>query len=122
MKGLTRVFVWIALGFLVITASASSSGNPYDKSNNDNDSSTNNTNNNSSNSNTQLLQEINKKTSKGLKVFDKLIQDRGQSKEDFFANVGSDPTASQFEGDGGDGGGPVVSPFAKIIGSDDSNN
>ena len=92
--------------------------NPYDQNNNDNNNSNTSNPNSSSNSNNQLLQEMNKKTSKGLKVFDKLIQDRGQSKQDFFANVGSDPTSSQFEGDGGDGGGPVVNPFAKIIGDD----
>ena len=93
--------------------------NPY-SSNND----TNNTTNNSTSSNQgnqQLLQEMNKKTSKGLKVFDKLLKDDGQSKQDFFADVGQNPTADQFEG--GDGsGGPVENPFAKILGNDAQGN
>ncbi|WP_192484433.1 hypothetical protein [Cysteiniphilum marinum] len=93
--------------------------NPY-SSNND----TNNTTNSSTSSNQgnqQLLQEMNKKTSKGLKVFDKLLKDDGQSKQDFFADVGQNPTADQFEG--GDGsGGPVENPFAKILGNDAQGN
>lgn len=96
--------------------------NPYSSSNN-NDNNTSNSSNNSSNnqSNQQLVQEMNKKTSKGLKVFDKLLQDDGQSKQDFFADVGQNPTSDQFEG--GDGsGGPVENPFAKILGNDAQSN
>lgn len=93
--------------------------NPY-SSNND----TNNTTNSSTSSNQgnqQLLQEMNKKTSKGLKVFDKLLKDDGQSKQDFFADVGQNPTGDQFEG--GDGsGGPVENPFEKILGNDAQGN
>ncbi|WP_440617202.1 hypothetical protein [Cysteiniphilum sp. 6C5] len=94
--------------------------NPY---NSNNDNNANNSNNSSSNnqSNQQLVQEMNKKTSKGLKVFDKLLQDDGQSKQDFFADVGQNPTSDQFEG--GDGSGaPVENPFAKILGDDVQGN
>ncbi|MDA0911454.1 MAG: hypothetical protein O2809_07875 [Proteobacteria bacterium] len=97
--------------------------NPYSSNNDTNNttSSTNNSTNNSNQGNQQLLQEMNKKTSKGLKVFDKLFQDDGQSKQDFFADVGQNPTAEQFEG--GDGsGGPVENPFAKILGNDAQSN
>ncbi|WHN64990.1 hypothetical protein [Cysteiniphilum sp. QT6929] len=94
--------------------------NPY-SSNSDTNNTTNSTNNSTNNSNQGLLQEMNKKTSKGLKVFDKLLQDDGQSKQDFFADVGQNPTADQFEG--GDGsGGPVENPFAKILGNDAQGN
>jgi hypothetical protein len=93
--------------------------NPY-SSNNDNNT-TNNSTSSSNQGNKQLLQEMNKKTSKGLKVFDKLLQDDGQSKQDFFADVGQNPTSDQFEG--GDGsGGPVENPFAKILGNDAQGN
>ncbi|WP_119327713.1 hypothetical protein [Cysteiniphilum halobium] len=94
--------------------------NPYG-SNDDNNTTNNNTASSTNQGNQQLLQEMNKKTSKGLKVFDKLLQDDGQSKQDFFADVGKNPTADQFEG--GDGsGGPVENPFAKILGGKSQGN
>ena len=56
---------------------------------------------------------MNKKTSDGLKVFDSILKGGDSSKDDFFADVGEDPTADQFEG--GDGsGGPVKNPFEGI--------
>ncbi|WP_151194001.1 hypothetical protein [Cysteiniphilum sp. JM-1] len=95
--------------------------NPYSSNNDTNNNTTNNSTSSSNQGNQQLLQEMNKKTSKGLKVFDKLLQDDGQSKQDFFADVGQNPTADQFEG--GDGsGGPVENPFAKILGNDAQGN
>ncbi|GGF99678.1 MULTISPECIES: hypothetical protein [Cysteiniphilum] len=100
--------------------SSNNYNNPY-SSNSDTNNTTNSTNNSTNNSNQGLLQDMNKKTSKGLKVFDKLLQDDGQSKQDFFADVGQNPTADQFEG--GDGsGGPVENPFAKILGNDAQGN
>ncbi|WP_116963299.1 hypothetical protein [Fastidiosibacter lacustris] len=105
-------------------------GNDYGSDNGNNmygntpaTSATNNSSNNNNNAqgNQQLLQEMNKKTSKGLKVFDKLLRDDGQSKEDFLADVGQNPTADQFEG-GDSSGGRVENPFAKILGADAQSN
>ena len=102
-------------------------GQVFADDNTDNSSSSNSTSNSdgsttsTNQSNQQLLQEMNKKTSKGLKVFDKLLQDNDQAKQDFFADVGKNPTAAQFEGGGGDGG-SVENPFAKILGSDAQSN
>ncbi|WP_119344316.1 hypothetical protein [Facilibium subflavum] len=114
-----RIFVLLGLIFLaVIGAYADTSS---DSSNYSTDSNTNNTGNNTSNnnaSNNQFVQEINKKTTKGLKVFDKLLKDDGQSKEDFFADIGSNPTSGQFEGQDDGQGGPVKNPFAGIVGDE----
>ncbi len=122
--------LWVVLMSLGLCAqvvaydSSSDSNNNYNNpysSNSDTNNTTNSTNSSTNNSNQGLLQEMNKKTSKGLKVFDKLLQDDGQSKQDFFADVGQNPTADQFEG--GDGsGGPVENPFAKILGNDAQGN
>ncbi|WP_203249880.1 MULTISPECIES: hypothetical protein [Cysteiniphilum] len=123
MRLLWGVLMSLGLCAQVVAYDSSSDNNNYNNpysSNND----TNNTTNSSTSSNQgnqQLLQEMNKKTSKGLKVFDKLLKDDGQSKQDFFADVGQNPTADQFEG--GDGsGGPVENPFAKILGNDAQGN
>ena len=93
------------------------SNNDYNNQNNTQNS--NNSSSNNNNSNNQLMQEMNKKTTKGLKVFDKLLKDDGQSKQDFFADVGQDPTSDQFEGGGGDGT-PVKNTFKGIL--NDSND
>lgn len=83
-------------------------------SNNDPSSPTNQ--NTSSGGNDKLLQEMNKKTTDGMKVFDKILKGGDSSKDDFFADIGQDPTADQFEG--GDGsGGPVKNPFEALTGN-----
>ncbi|WP_395946420.1 hypothetical protein [Caedibacter taeniospiralis] len=103
--------------------SLDNSNNPYGSNTGEGNATTNPSpdSSNTNQTNQQLLQEMNKKTSKGLKVFDKLLQDDGQSKEDFFADVGRNPTAEQFEGgDGSDA--PAENPFAKILGDDSQSN
>lgn len=80
------------------------------------DSQNQNNQNSNSGGNDKLLQEMNKKTSDGLKVFDSVLKGGDVSKDDFFADVGQDPTADQFEG--GDGsGGLVKNPFEGITGT-----
>ena len=51
--------------------------------------------------NAQLLDKINKETQKGLKVFKNVVKSQNSSKTDFFANVGKNPTAAEFEGKSG---------------------
>lgn len=68
------------------------------------------------NKNTQLSADIKKMTEKAFKVFKNLIKDPNASKEAFFANVGENPTAAEFEG--GDGGDVVTQKKFKIAGDD----
>ncbi|MFZ9035031.1 MAG: hypothetical protein ACO2ZM_02790 [Francisellaceae bacterium] len=68
------------------------------------------------NNNDQLLQKMNKDTAKGLKVFDKLLKSGDDSKNEFFADVGRNPTGSQFEGDDDGMGGAATNPFAQFMG------
>ena len=101
---LALVLVGYAFGFR-----SPSSGELSNSSDSQNQNST-------SGSNDKLLQEMNKKTSDGLKVFNSILKGGDSSKDDFFADVGQDPTADQFEG--GDGsGGLVKNPFEGITGT-----
>ncbi len=91
--------------FLFLGASLYAYGNDSSNLSGDSNNSSNvSTNTNSSTQNTgnaQLLDKINKETQKGLKVFKNVVKSQNSSKTDFFANVGKNPTAAEFEGKSG---------------------
>jgi len=69
-------------------------------------------------SNNKLVEEMNKKTEIGLKVFDKILgKDGGQAKQDFAQNIGQDPTSSELGGDGS-GEDDVKNPFGEAFGGE----
>lgn len=117
LAGLTLMIITVGL----YAYDGSNNDNPYSTDNNYNNNASTNTESTTTNNsgNDKLLSEMNKKTTKGLKVFDTLLKDNGQSKQDFFSDVGSNPTAEQFEADD-DEGEPVKNPFKDILGDKNS--
>ena len=68
--------------------------------------------------NNKLVEEMNKKTEIGLKVFDKILgKDGDQAKQDFAQNIGQDPTSGELGGDGS-GEDDVKNPFGEAFGGD----
>ena len=109
--------MWRLVGMLMLACFSFTAHATTDDTNNDNNLNSSDTNqNNTNNKNAQLSADIKKMTEKALKVFKNLTKDPNASKEAFFANVGENPTAAEFEG--GDESDVVTQTKFKIAGDD----